>query len=106
MSNSPDLSLYDSVSNITNTKLSSSVKVSGSFKFTLPSNKSGKCVVNLGQSFSDVPFVSTCVSVTDGNPLEVSHSLGVISTSSFELHLCNSDMQNAVSGCVSWNASN
>lgn len=97
-----NLTFYESSSNVQNDKLRQSIKINGQFNFKIPANKSGKCIIKFPQQFTSLPNLNVCVSVNDGNALDVKHAIEGLNKEQFIIHLCNSDVSNEVGGTVVW----
>ena len=92
-----NIELYDSSFNVSQTdiqsKTSKQVFVKKIDSLRIPPNKSGKILVQFGNLFQSVPFVSCTISVK-GTPLSVSHSFEQLCEKSVIIHLENADQIN------------
>ena len=101
-----DLVFYESTQNTQISNQKKNVKLSGTFNFKLPANKSGKLNIVFNQVFNEIPHASLCVSVNNGDCFDVKSGISKLTKESMEVHLCNVDVINEVSGMALWNVSN
>lgn len=93
-----EFEFFESSLNVSNKLITRVKSTSGKIAWKIPPNKTGKCVIKFPNVYATTPRLLVTTAVENGNPVEIKTGLGQFTLSSFELHICSTDMMNEISG--------